>query len=273
MCSLPILHSQAPSSGDLQREWSTQSFQEQCLQHCICPILNEQAPGRHSWEWGGMALGGLMAKGRGLIATSWKSEENCKQNAAQYSMTSEDPEYFSVSLPTYTSFTHTFLFLNQGVVTSLLRKRTRQATGVGCRRYDWLTAGAAGPSQAILPACHTKYPWKKSPMLGCTNGCQVVPQLLPRCFCTYKIMCANSKSENWSDRALEQPKNHNAPPRAPWKSFLHMLFGKMMIPCCVMAGLCRETIKGEDEFELKEGSLDQFSRIVQVAHRQDNVNS
>lgn len=54
----------------------------------------------------GNGLRRLMAKGRGLIATSWKAEENCEQSAAQYSMTSEDPQYSALFLCGQTLLSH-----------------------------------------------------------------------------------------------------------------------------------------------------------------------
>lgn len=83
---------------------------------------------------------------------------------------------------------------------------------------------------------------KKSPMLGCTDGSQVVPQLLPRYIYTHKMVGANPKSENWKWTEHERTQKHIAP-TAHWQSFLYWLFGKMMTPCYLMASLCRETIK------------------------------
>lgn len=148
----------------------------------------------------------------------------------------------------YTHFFHTYLPFSKPSSGNICGEdtdiRTGQATGVGCRRWDWLAMGAAGPSQDILLACYTKYPWK-SPMLGCTDGCQVVPRLLPR------YLGTNPKSENWKWQSMRATQKHNAPPTAPWKSFSHMLFGKMMIPCYVMAGLGREAIKRRGWFWIK----------------------
>lgn len=152
-------------------------------------------------------------------------------------------------------------------------KRTAQATGVGCRREDWLTTGAAGPSQDILPACHTKYPWKKNPMLGCTDGCQAVPQLLPRCFCTHKWWepILNLRIEVTEQES--NPKTTMPLQEHPESLFCTCFFVQWWYHAVWWLVYVENQKKGEDEFELKEGLLDQFSRIVQVAHRQDNINS
>lgn len=157
------------------------------------------------------------------------------------------------------------------MVTPLVRRRTGQATGV-LQEIGLTGHRAAGLSQDILPACHTKYPWK-SPMLGCSDSCHIVPQLLPRYFCTYKMMGANLKSENWKWQSIRATEKHSAPPTAPWQSFYRCFLVRWWHHAMWWLVYLEKQSKGEAEFELKEGSLDQFNRIVQVVHWQDNINS
>lgn len=156
---------------------------------------------------------------------------------------------FPISLPTHTSFTHTFLFLNQAVITSLVRWRTGQATGVGCRTQDWLVTGAADLSQDIFPACHTKYPLRRKLHTWLHRW---LPGSTPVTSAHIKWWELILNLRHGIDTATQK---HNIPPTALWKSFPHMLFGKMMTPCYAMAGLCKETIKRREWIWIKRRVL------------------
>lgn len=127
------------------------------------------------------------------------------------------------------------------------------------------------PTQGISPACQHHVPLEKPHA-----------QLHSRLPGSPPVTSARMKQREpipnlrtGSDGASATQKGHVAclhqaqqPSNSTLKVFYTHTFAKQMTPLYGMAGLYGKPSEEEDEFELKEASLDRFIRIAQAVHRQ-----